>query len=432
MDERYRIFLRGTALSVVGTASAGIAGYLTRRILANGLELEEYAFFYSMQALLTMLFVLAKYGSSETVFFLLPGLKQKGHERFARQLFSFGCKYNLAVFAVISLGVALAVPLLQRFYFPMRTSAADILLFIPFLLICAMETFSFSALNAVKAFGGINVLKVLRALLMVGGMWALLRLWGCAGAIAGYILPGAVVTAAAIWILWRHHGFRLDPARTSNKVRREFFTAGGSFFILTLSYAAVSDLGTVVLTVVSTAEEVAIFNIALPVSMLVGALSAIPMALVPLAAEAFYRGDCLLVRRGIRLVAAGCALAAAAALPVFWLWGRKIIALLFDPEYADAQWSALLLVMAACFLIATQVHNGILNAVNHRKATLAITYPVIIPALILLPAASYFYGAIGTAATILLLTLAWAILSLRSLLRVLANAEANHGGNRLC
>ena len=57
-----RVFARGVLVSLVAVVVIGVINWLTRRLLANGLDREAYGFFYSAFALASLLVALVSGG----------------------------------------------------------------------------------------------------------------------------------------------------------------------------------------------------------------------------------------------------------------------------------------------------------------------------------------------------------------------------------
>ena len=73
-----KIFICGSAVSLLGTVLLGIVNYLTRRFLCCSLSIADYGTFYSAFALLAMVFGICDLGltQSGTMLIAAAGLSQ--------------------------------------------------------------------------------------------------------------------------------------------------------------------------------------------------------------------------------------------------------------------------------------------------------------------------------------------------------------------
>ncbi len=406
MNHFKRKFLHGSAGALVASIAVGASAYFIRRQMALGLSADDYAFFYSMYALLLSLLAIFRFGTPEVVLYQLPALLQKRKLTNARMLFSFVCHYQIVVFGGLTLLLVLCIPLFQQFYFSMPTKAWLILALLPFLLLTALETVQQNALNSLQEFTIQNGLKVLKSLLLLGGVLIFLYNGGLSGIIATYITSTLLIVVAGYWLIKRsgklQYQFFIAPT-----IRKQALNAGAVFYALALGQAILNDFGTVVLTITSTTTEVVLYNIALPIATIIRSLYCIPMVFTPLSFELFNSGDHNQLRRTMTrlnlLTIAGLVI----AFPTLLWLGEWLITLLFSAEFVAAKWSMLLLIEATIISVIIQFHINFFNAIGRKRIAVMTALPAIAISLPLLPVLSYFFGATGTSLAVLLVSLLW-------------------------
>ncbi|MDD3885459.1 MAG: hypothetical protein PHI35_01130 [Victivallaceae bacterium] len=397
-----RDFLRGSLSSAIAAGVGGICGYLTRRLMANGLDIDEYAFFYSMYSLLMIVFAVLRLGSSDALLYMLPGMLQERKFIRAGQLFGFACRYQVIVFGAAAAVLALATPFLVRWYFPMPADPAAIWCFLPYLPLFALESALFFTLNSLKQFDRLNLLKIVQSVLLLAGTAVALRQPGLCGVIIVYSVAAAIVCAAA----WpSRSGLAIN--RCAVGLARRVMKSGVVFAVLSLGAPLLCDWGTVTLACVGDADEVAAFNIAAPVAMIVYSLIGIPMAFTPLSLELYRSGEVSRLRRVFALIDSGAFAMMLAALPVFIFGGGWLISVLFAPKYAGAVWCCMVLTEAALVALLVQFRINFLNAAGCLRESMFSSIPALLLSLLLFPVLGAWQGATGTATAALITFVLW-------------------------
>jgi len=406
MSDFGRRFMHGSLLVVIAAGVTGIAGYLIRRLMALGLTTEEYAFFYSMHSLLILLSAVARFGTADAALFLLPELITRKQQRRARLVYSFIRRSQWLFPGGLTLLMYAAIPLLIRFYLPARGSYLEIALFLPLLLTTAFETASQFALNSFKEFGVLNLLKSLKSILLLGGVALALSLHSLDGVIVVYV-GLSLLTALTGDLLVTRWKKLSTSVRIPKCIGQEVLQAGAFYFLLSVGYAAINDVGTVALSFVSSAEEVALFNIAIPIAMIVRSLSGAAMVFTPLASELHCNGETIRLMRFFRNFSLATVAAMVLTAPLLWYGGDFLIGILFGSRFAAAKWSTLFLVEATLLALPIQMYLNFFNVIGRKKEAGLTLIPALCTAVIVLPLLCRFFGATGAGVAVLIITAVW-------------------------
>ena len=402
----------GGSLSVAASLLVGVFAYLVRRVFAGSLSVDDYATLYSLMAMGTLIVGIFRFGTAEAVLFALSGMKDPEGEEGGR-LFSGVCVWNAAVFALVTLGAAgffLAGGRPAGVAAPLST----LLIFLPFLFLSAFEAIFGNAFNALGAFSrqyGMQVLKM--GLMLVGAVAA-------AGALDRAVLAFNVplLIVFVLSLIYLRQLFCADVLRGSwtrgvrNNAPRCLW-----LWLFSFSPMIFNELATTVLAGASSLREVAFFNIAVPVAMIIRSFYCVAMVFVPFAGAMKNSGDYRKLALCIRVSAGGAILAGLLLIPAFAFFGRGAIRLLFGAAYADAAWSSFLLSEAMVVAFSGQMNINTLNTLGLEKVsarisllTAAFSVAVYIPL-------ARFRGAEGIAAGCLASAILWSVLSYAALMR---------------
>jgi O-antigen/teichoic acid export membrane protein len=409
-DKSTLSFLRSSVLSAAASLFVGLGGYLIRRILANTLSVDDFARFYFLMAAATMLVVFFRLGTADLLLFGMSGMERPQKNPGAWNLFSGICRFNLYVFFALS--VICAAPAL---FSSQRTT---LFLLIPFFLLFSFETLFNNALNALKLFREQYGLQCLKTLLMVILVCICSSRWGVSGTIAAFNLPMLFTGLLAfIWLKRVSAGtcFRKPDRKLLVPLRQNCLW----LFLLSFSPVIFNELGTVMLTLFSTNVETAVFNIALPVAMIIRSFYCVVTVLIPFVGEMKCCNDYEKIRKYLHGGAGVVLLAAVALIPFFLFFGRWLLVLLFGGQFRNAVFPAFLLSEAMLIAFLGQMNINILNTLDQEKISAVLTLQTALFSVVTYAVSAKLGGADWTAAACLLSALLWSVLSYSALIRYL-------------
>ncbi len=395
-------FLKNSILSVFASLVVGIGGYLIRRILANTLSVEDFADFYFLMAAATMLVVLFRFGTADMLLFSMAGMEKTAENPKAWNLFSGVCRFNLYVFS----GVSIICLLFSLF----STQRIVFCFLIPFFLLFAFEEIFNNALNALKLFREQYGLKCLKTLLMLALVCFCSSQWGLPGTIIAFNIPMVVTGVGAVICLWRiSSGFCFRKPEWNSL--RSSWRSCLSLLFLSFNVMIFNELGTVMLTLFSMPSETAVFNIALPIAMIIRSFYCIVMVLVPFVGEMKCDNDYSKIRRYLHCGIVGVLLTVIFIIPLFRFWGRWMLILLFGEQFQNAVFSAFLLSETMLIAFIGQMNINILNTLNKEKESAILTLLIVFFSIAAYAISAKLGGADWTAAACLISAFLWSIIS---------------------
>lgn len=397
-------FLRGSFLSVLAAVSAGVAGYLTRRFMANHLPENDYAFFYSTYSLITFLLILTQVGLSDVMLFELPGLLSLNRKAKAGGFYSFVCRIQSLLALIFFLLLCASIPFLKKYYYSFPVSTANLLLLFTILWGLTLENTTLFALNSVRKFGTTSLLRSLKALLICAGVILCLWMKSFVGIILFYVLITTGCTLAG-HVLFRKNLPQSALLRPPQK--KKIFIDGGIFIFLAVGSAVIQDLGTVSTAFFSSAAEVVLFNIALPIAMIVNSFTAVLQVFMPMIADCFAQKEKKKLKHLFMLVILGSSVCMLVVLPILWFGGDFIIRLLFSEKFIAAKLSTIWLVEASILSLPVRAFLNFFNTIGKQNVSVITLIPTAVSAMILFPLLSWKFGAVGAAEATFFAALIW-------------------------
>ena len=400
-------FLKGAFFSFVAALLTGICGYLTRRFMANGCTTDEYAFFYSVFSLLSLCIVFIRLGMSDVVLFELPRLLASGKYDQTGMVYSFIRRFQLISSAVAYFLLIIAIPFFQHYYFDFPVNASNLAIYFLAIWGLVLETTVYFALNSLKKFKVLNIIRSLKSVLLLCSVLAGIYLHSFKIIIVSFVLICSLCTLLGDRIASRSLPL-LHPLSRSG-VPPRILRSGLVFMMLSGGYFLMSDAGTVALCFFSSAEEVVLFNIALPIAMMVNAFDVVLQIFTPMFSEYFIHDEKKKLNQFFLLLSGATILCMISVLPILYCWGEWLIKILFSERFVAAKFCTLFLVEASILAIPVKAFFHFFNAVGMKTVSAKVLIPVFGGALIFFPLLAYYRGANGAGAATLVVVLIWLI-----------------------
>jgi len=415
-------FFGNAAFSLFCALVMGVCAYLVRRITANGLPGNEYAFFYSTFSLIGMMVAFSSLGIPNAAFFFIPDFRNRGEEEKARGVYAWCLRMVFAVgvfLTVVGLPVVLVVGRGMERYGIASSDIFRLLLLLP-LPICVSVAMTM-LLNGMKEFVAANLLLLWNTLSIFAGV-LLFRRHGLPAVIAVYAF-GAFTSAVAgvLWSIKRHgYGFWHPLAP---EVRRDLVKAGGWLLLSCTGYYYFSELGNVLLSFLGTPEETLKFNIALPVALMIRPLYSVSGVFAPFSNQLFQERKFQILRRSVRSMLGITLLMMLGAGAVFAFFGKMILTLLFGGRFAPVAPCTLILIEGALLWNAARFYADMLNSMRRERQAALIAGASALISVVLYFVFCPRWGADGTAWAALTASAVWMLATLTSVLTVLRREE---------
>lgn len=421
-ESHFRTFVRGSAVTIIGTGLLGVINYLIRRCMALNMPEVEYGFFYSVMSMVMLSMSFMDMGLGQSSQILIA--QAHGAEDTLRANRCFSCFFYIKLAAgLIAFIVFISLcPVLSMYFFkyPEGTAALAVMLFL--VIVQPMEGVMTSGLAARKFFFARNMLMVMKSLLIL----LLLIIFGTALVHASlyYVICGILLAACGFWVIIRKTNLRLvSPRSLGGDDIRGIFSLSVWVAVSTAGISSIYYLDTLCLTLLRSLDEVAIYNIALPLMQIAQCLMIFPVVFTPIAAEMWAKGD----RRGILKIWEKVTLLMLLVLPFLVLTGvfggKFIITLLFSEKFVSAAPVMTVLWAGMVFFSIAGFNMTVLNSAGKQKKVALMVCGGCLMSIALNCALIPFFGALGASIANLIVYLVLAVATGVLLVRIIRGTD---------
>lgn len=419
-----RSFFGNAAFSLFCALVMGICAYLVRRITANDLPGNEYAFFYSTFSLVGMMVAFASLGIPNAAFFFIPDFRNRGEEENARGVYAWCLRLVCLVgilLTVLGLPAALLIGRGMERYGIVSPWIFRLLLLLP-LPICVSVAMTM-LLNGMKEFVAANLLLLWNTLSIFAGVVLFLERFGLAAVIVVYAVGASSSAVAGVWWSIKRHGYGFRQP-LAPEVRGKLVKAGMWLLLSCTGYYYFSELGNVLLSFISTPEETLKFNIALPIALMIRPLYSVSGVFAPFSNQLFQERNFGVLRRSVWSMLAATAAMMLGAWAVFAFFGGTILTLLFGSRFASVAPCTLILIEGALLWNAARFYADVLNSMRRERPAALIAGASALTSVILYVALCRPWGADGAAWAALIASGVWMLATLTAALTILKREES--------
>ena len=275
MSNYLKIFLRGSAISLLGAGCLGVANYLIRRILCNGMSLEDYGTFYSIFALFSLVFGFTDLGLTQSGTVMIASASD--HTR-RNTVFS-------QLFFIKSILAVLCAGGFVLYYLPRQAEVnfIFILLFLAYFVIqiiigTLQALWGGQKKYSVQQAGYLAVALLILTALCISGNMKLEAVGFC------YLIPVIVVLFGGLAISGFCNFGKLI-FKVDKNVCRQLLTTGTVVAITTTLLSVMYYMDTIMLNSLCGAESAGLYNVALPIMQIVQACMVFPAVFLPIAVD---------------------------------------------------------------------------------------------------------------------------------------------------
>ena len=416
-DKKY--YFGNSAFSLSCALVIGVCAYLTRRLTSNGLPGDEYAFFFSTFSLISMMVAFASLGIPNAAFFCIPDARNRGRDDEACSFYAWCIRWCFAVgvfLSVVVLPVVLLAGNSMERYGIKSDSIFRLLLLLPFPL--CIFTATTMLLNGMKEFVASNLLQLLNTLTILCGIWLFQSRFGLSAVIlvyaAGSLLAGA---GAILWARRKYDYSCLHPIAAPERTR--LVKTGGWLLLSCAGYYYFTDLGNVMLSYLGTPEETELFNIALPVALMIRPLYALSEVFAPLSNRLYQEKEIRTLLKSLWSMIGLTLVMMLGAGVVFAFLGKWILTLLFGEQFTGATPCTLILIEGAFLWNAARFCSDMLNSMHRERLAAIIVACDAVISVLLYYLFCPLHGADGTAWAALIASAVWLLAVLITVLFVL-------------
>ncbi|MDD3703969.1 MAG: oligosaccharide flippase family protein [Victivallaceae bacterium] len=395
-ESHLKTFIRGSAVSIVGIGLLGIVNYLIRRYMALNMTEIEYGFFYSALSMVMLIMSFINMGLGQSSQILIARAHGAENAERASRYFSVFFYVTVAISVTVFVVVEAISPILATSFFKYPDGKVALAIIFMLLIALSLESVITNGLTAKKLFMARNTLLVVKSSLILSLLW----IFGSKLIFSAifYVACGIPIIICGIWLIWRKTSLRiLSPKSLDGDDLRNLFSFSIWVAVSTAGVSAIYYFDTLCLTMLTGLEEVAIYNIALPLMQIVQGLMVFPVVFTPIAAEMWGKGD----RHGILQIWKKVTLFMLLMLPFLIIvgifGGEFIIAMMFSKKFITAAPVMTVLWVGMIFFSVARFNMAILNSAGRQKIVALTICGGCLCSIILNFVFIPFFGALGAA-----------------------------------
>jgi len=380
---------------------AAFFGYLFRLVLARNLTVEEYGLFYSVFALISLLWIFKDLGLGQALAKYIPEFKIKKRYDLIKKSLISAFTLQTAFAAILALLLFIFADWLGKNYFHHPEAAMVVELFAIYLLVKPLQmvcTYAFQGFQKMRYFASIDLTRSVLALVMVLIGFAFIKdliipslAYALSPLLLGFIFIPLLIKKA--FPNFFEVKFDWDKALIKKLVKFGIpvMIGGAGWFII-------SYTDTLLLTFFTKMDQVGLYNAALPTSNVLQYFSlAMAAVLLPMTSEMWVRNHKGQLVAGVRLLYKYSFLMIIPISLAMFSFPEVVLNILFGAKYVAAANALRVLVIGTIFYVIAGTNFSVLSGIGKPKITSRI---ILIAAginvllnIILIP----FLGIIGSA-----------------------------------
>lgn len=398
-----KIFIHGSAVSMVGVGMLGIMNYFIRRILVLNLSKVDYGFFYSAFSMVMIVMVFLDLGLGQSATILLSKSFAQKDIRSSKELFTLSFIIKISLALIVFICMEALAPYLTNSYFKYPGSFTVLMLIFLLIPVLVAES-SFSCIFvACKGFTTQNILLNIKTLIILGGVFFYAKSHGIESCTIFFVVA-SLITGILSFAAAKRYGISLISLKSIKLDRlKNIFTLSSWVAISTAGISIMYYMDTQCLTWLRGLESVAMYQIALPIMQIAQSFFIFPAIFTPFVSEMWQNKDYAAIRRTCSIGS----LLMLLTLPVFLLAGMYfaplIISIMFDKEFVAAAPAVTILWSGMVFFSIASFNINALNSGGRQKyVAYMVSGCVVINFIlnvILIPKFNYIGAALATAAT---------------------------------
>ncbi len=360
-------FIKGSVISFIGVGFLGIVNYFVRRTLALNLSTEDFGFLYSAMSLCMISLAYLDLGLGQSATILLSKSISERNKNKSKSIYS--------IFLAVKFSCALAVFLLlvftYKFWLNDFFKYDKIIPFFAIIIILVSNSIvsaPYTVLTALKKFTQLNIYQLLGPLLILVVLLTI--------KINNEILIPAIIFPLSAFIVFIILSFMVGrlgfiPQFKCLRDRETFksiFHLSKWVAISTAGLSTMYYLDSLMITYFRSLQEVALYNVALPIMQIAQSMMVIPGVFLPIVSEMWQKGK-------LKEISDICAVVTEFFLYLLWpiiftiiLASKYLIIFLFSAKFSEASNALIILFIGNIFFSLGSFYMGTLNAGYNAKS----------------------------------------------------------------
>ena len=409
--------IHSVILLVVFALLGTMCSYGTRIILARNLTTEEYGLFYAVFAFVGFLSLANNFGLQHAFVKFVPEfIHNKEWSNIKKSIVTVTA--TTLVISVLMAGLMyLLAPVLAINYFKSQGAIALLGIFALMYVFNVFENITISSFHGFQRFGVVSIINFVKAAALV----ALVAL-GFFFFEPSLMLPAIAYAAIPIiifvfffpYFVTKIFPFFKEEGSFSKPLLKKFMGFGIPVLLAVIGKILMTNSQTVILTLLTSLEDVSMFNIALPTANILNILEvALITVLVPMVSELWVKQDKERIIQGINFIYKYLFILLIPIVFILISYPEFIIQILFGAKYLGAKGALRVLSFGALFWTMSSINVNILSALGKPREYSKIMFGTAIINILLCVALVFLWrNAVEGAA--IAMTLSYAIMMLWS------------------
>lgn len=372
---------KGTAIIFIGILAAAFIAYLTRVVLARTLSLEEYGLFYAVFTFVFFFFLFKNLGLDEALIKFIPEFKvKKRNQDIKSTIVTIGLIQLISSFIFI-IALFILSDFLAANYFKNPSAALMLKLFSIILVLNIFDDSLkgfFQGMQKPKYYSLIEFSKnaatlILMLLFFYLGFKIYAPVWA-------YILAGPIVFLIFLPFFLKIFPFFKYKATFSKKLTKKLLGYSIPALFTLAGIKVISYIDVLMLTYLRSLEEVGIYGIVLPTSMLCLYLGrAVSLVMLPMSSEMWAKKEYNRLSEGIARINKYTLAIIVPAMLLLIFFSELYIKLIFGEKFLAGTLALQIILIGVIFFTIARINNSIIAGIGKPQK---VTKIILLSALI--------------------------------------------------
>lgn len=360
-------FIQGSVVSFIGVGVLGIVNYFIRRALALNLSTEDFGFLYSAMSLCMIFLSYLDLGLGQSAIILLAKSISERNIKKSNSIYTI----FLSIKFLCALAVFLILAFTYKFWlydFFKYNKATLYFAIITILITGAIVSAPYAVLTALKKFALFNVFQVLGPLIILTVLFVINLNDDVFVAAIIFPLSGFIIFIVLSVLIVKFGFYPKYKCLKDVETLKSIFHLSKWVAISTAGLSTMYYLDSLMITYFRSLDEVALYNVALPIMQIAQSLMVIPGVFIPIVSTMWQKGK-------TKEIADICAIITEFFLYLLWpiiftiiLLSKHLIILLFSAKFAEASNALIILFIGNIFFSLASFYMGTLNAGSDAKS----------------------------------------------------------------
>lgn len=366
----YSIFyLKTIIIPLLLTVLTGVINFFTRRQTALGMEKIEYGFFYSCFSFFMFLLAILDLGLNQSSTILISKLNIENKNEESKKLFSTLSIIRFVQGLIVYAIVYYSSYYLNYYYFEFPGGENTLKLMGLWLSSMVIFRTLFSVFEGLKLFSYRNLIQLIYFSFVLIFIFLFANKLDPFWSGVSFLLGSIIAVIFSYFYLGIVLKFKIFPNFEEFKhYLCVLFRYSKWVSISTTGILVVFQMDTVMLTALTNLEQVAIYNVALPIMQIfLSLMLPISQIFTPIATENWHKGDKKTIFGHLYLISTFLVFSIFFCVIGIYFYGEWLITFLFKADFSNGKIVLLFLVASTPFFVLSQLVLNLLNIIQKQK-----------------------------------------------------------------